>query len=142
MIRQIGSAIFIASLFTVIFTCEPWHVLTATDPAVPWSLRIAIFGFLRGVLIVLVSLAFEQRGGGASTRNLLDDQSDREVLLLNTEELKGSEIAEFLGIVQGHTVFEIWLGKDLSASRHGNSAALNCCRLCGRLEMFKMKGAG
>jgi uncharacterized protein YbjQ (UPF0145 family) len=29
--------------------------------------------------------------------------------------LPGREITEILGLVQGHTVFAIWLGKDLSA---------------------------
>jgi uncharacterized protein YbjQ (UPF0145 family) len=36
-------------------------------------------------------------------------------LLLNSAELPGREITETLGLVQGHTVFAIWLGKDLSA---------------------------
>jgi uncharacterized protein YbjQ (UPF0145 family) len=36
-------------------------------------------------------------------------------LLLNSAELPGREITEILGLVQGHTVFAIWLGKDLSA---------------------------
>jgi len=34
---------------------------------------------------------------------------------LNSTELPGQEITEILGLVQGHTVFAIWLGKDLSA---------------------------
>ena len=37
------------------------------------------------------------------------------VLLLNSDKLPGREITEILGLVQGHTVFAIWLGKDLSA---------------------------
>jgi uncharacterized protein YbjQ (UPF0145 family) len=36
-------------------------------------------------------------------------------LLLNSEDLPGREITEVLGLVQGHTVYAIWLGKDLSA---------------------------
>jgi uncharacterized protein YbjQ (UPF0145 family) len=35
--------------------------------------------------------------------------------LLNSAALPGREITEILGLVQGHTVFAIWLGKDLSA---------------------------
>jgi uncharacterized protein YbjQ (UPF0145 family) len=34
---------------------------------------------------------------------------------LNSAELPGRDITEILGLVQGHTVFAIWLGKDLSA---------------------------
>ncbi|CAB1078423.1 hypothetical protein D1AOALGA4SA_6164 [Olavius algarvensis Delta 1 endosymbiont] len=36
-------------------------------------------------------------------------------MLLNSDVLPGREITEILGLVQGHTVFAIWLGKDLSA---------------------------
>ena len=43
------------------------------------------------------------------------NESDRRVLLLSSDELPGREITEILGLVQGHTVFAIWLGKDLSA---------------------------
>jgi len=37
------------------------------------------------------------------------------VLLLNSAEVPGRATREILGLVQGHTVFAIWLGKDLSA---------------------------
>ncbi len=34
---------------------------------------------------------------------------------MNSTDIPGREIAEILGLVQGHTVFAVWLGKDLSA---------------------------
>ena len=34
---------------------------------------------------------------------------------MNSDKIPGKEIAEVLGLVQGHTIFAIWLGKDLSA---------------------------
>ena len=34
---------------------------------------------------------------------------------MNTDEAPGRQVTEVLGLVQGHTVFAIWLGKDLSA---------------------------
>jgi uncharacterized protein YbjQ (UPF0145 family) len=37
------------------------------------------------------------------------------ILLLKSAALPGREITEILGLVQGHMVFAIWLGKDLSA---------------------------
>ena len=37
------------------------------------------------------------------------------VLLLNSTELPDRKITNILGLVQGHTVYAIWLGKDLSA---------------------------
>jgi len=64
---------------------------------------------------VLVTLALEQRVRKASVEDPLSTESDRTVLLLNSDVLPGREINEILGLVQGHTVFAIWLGKDLSA---------------------------
>ena len=42
-------------------------------------------------------------------------ENDGSVLLLNSAEVPGRKTQEILGLVQGHTVFAIWLGKDLSA---------------------------
>jgi uncharacterized protein YbjQ (UPF0145 family) len=114
-IRQIGSLVFVAGLFTVIFAGVPWHVCAAEDPAVPWWLRIAIFCLLGGILVVLVTLALEQRTAGTSAETPLPAESEASVLLLNSTEIPGRQAREVLGLVQGHTVFAIWLGKDLSA---------------------------
>ncbi|MHC4702775.1 MAG: YbjQ family protein [Planctomycetota bacterium] len=35
--------------------------------------------------------------------------------VINSWEIPGRRPSEILGVVQGHTVFAIWLGKDLSA---------------------------
>ncbi|MBI9092895.1 MAG: YbjQ family protein [Desulfobacterium sp.] len=51
----------------------------------------------------------------ASVESLPPAASDPTVLLLNSDSLPGRDITEILGLVQGHTVFAIWLGKDLSA---------------------------
>lgn len=51
----------------------------------------------------------------ASVEEPLATESDRTVLLLNSDVLPGRKITEILGLVQGHTVFAVWLGKDLSA---------------------------
>ena len=45
----------------------------------------------------------------------LPAESDSTVLLLNSAEVPGRKTREILGLVQGHTVYAIWLGKDLSA---------------------------
>ncbi|MBW2565041.1 MAG: YbjQ family protein, partial [Deltaproteobacteria bacterium] len=89
----------------------PWYVMTADDPAVPWWLRIAVFCILGGILVVLATLALEQRTHAASVEEPLATESDRTVLLLNSDVLPGREITEILGLVQGHTVFAVWLGK-------------------------------
>jgi uncharacterized protein YbjQ (UPF0145 family) len=114
-IRQIGSLAFVLGLFTVIFAGIPWHVLVADDPVVPWWLRIAVFCLLGGILVVLVTLALEQRIYKMPADMTLPADSDSNVLLLNSDVVPGRQTREILGLVQGHTVFAIWLGKDLSA---------------------------
>ena len=99
IIRSIGSLAFVLGLFVVVFAGIPWHVLVADDPVVPWWLRIAIFCLLGGVLVVLLTVAVEQ-----SLSKRPQEPS-----------LAAVPVAEVLGLVQGHTVFAIWLGKDLSA---------------------------
>ena len=115
VLRHIGSGVFVLGLFTAVFVGMPWYVMVADDPVVPWWLRIAVFCLLGGILLVLATLALEQRAHTASFEERLATESDRTVLLLNSDVLPGREITEILGLVQGHTVFAIWLGKDLSA---------------------------
>jgi uncharacterized protein YbjQ (UPF0145 family) len=115
VLRHIGSAAFVLGLFTVVFAGIPWHVMVADDPVVPWWLRIAVFSILGGILVVLLTVALEQRISKVSVDEPLPDEPARAVLMLNSAELPGREITEVLGLVQGHTVFAIWLGKDLSA---------------------------
>jgi uncharacterized protein YbjQ (UPF0145 family) len=115
VLRHIGSVAFVAGLFTAVFAGIPWHVMVADDPAVPWWLRIAVFCLLGGILLVLATLGLEQIVQTVSVEEPLATESDRTVLLLNSDVLPGRKINEILGLVQGHTVFAIWLGKDLSA---------------------------
>jgi len=115
LLRHIGSIAFVLGLFTAVFAGIPWYVMVADDPAVPWWLKIAVFCLLGGILLVLATLAFEQNKNTASVEELPATETDRKVLLLNSAELPGQEITEILGLVQGHTVFAVWLGKDLSA---------------------------
>ena len=115
IIRHIGSLAFVLGLFTVVFVGMPWHVMVSQDPVVPWWLRTAIFCLLGGVLVVLITVAFEQRTQKTSARASLSTEPERTVLVLNSTTVPGRDITEVLGLVQGHTVFAIWLGKDLSA---------------------------
>jgi len=114
-LRHIGSVAFVLGLFTAVFAGMPWYVMVADDPVVPWWMRTAVFCLLGGILVVLVTLALEQRADKASVEEPLPTASDRTVLLLNSDVLPGREITEILGLAQGHTVFAVWLGKDLSA---------------------------
>ena len=115
VLRQVGALAFVLGLFTVVFIGMPWAVMVSTDPVVPWWLRIAVFCLLGGILVVLLTLALEQRKTLASGEGLFPAEPKGKVLLLNSLELPGREVKEILGLVQGHTVFAIWLGKDLSA---------------------------
>ncbi|MHC4623610.1 MAG: YbjQ family protein [Planctomycetota bacterium] len=115
VLRQIGSLAFVLGLFTAIFAGIPWHVMVADDPVVPWWLRIAVFCLLGGILVVLVTVAIEQRTKATRAQGPLPAESEAEILLLNSAEVPGRQPREILGLVQGHTVFAIWLGKDLSA---------------------------
>jgi uncharacterized protein YbjQ (UPF0145 family) len=114
-LRQIGSLAFVLGLFVSVFAGMPWYVMVADDPVVPWWLRIAVFCLLGGILVVLITLALEQRVQKASDEEPLSMKFDSTILLLNSDVLPGREITEILGLAQGHTVFAIWLGKDLSA---------------------------
>jgi uncharacterized protein YbjQ (UPF0145 family) len=114
-VRQVGAAAFVLGLFTTVFIGLPWYVVVADDPVLPWWFRTAVFCLLGGMLVVLGTLAVEQRGGRRGGAPPSSAKPDRDVLLLNTDTVPGRDVAEILGLVQGHTVFAIWLGKDLSA---------------------------
>jgi uncharacterized protein YbjQ (UPF0145 family) len=117
IVRHIGSLAFVLGIFTVVFVGVPWYVIVPDPnvPVVPWWLQIAVFCLLGGILVVLVTVAFEQRKIKTSAEAPLPAESESTVLLLNSTEIPGRQRREILGLVQGHTVYAIWLGKDLSA---------------------------
>ena len=115
LLRQIGSLAFVLGLFTALFVGMPWYVIVADDPVLPWWLRTAIFCLLGGILVVLLTLALEQSKKNVSERAVLPSDPVGKVLLSNFDVAPGGEATEVLGLVQGHTVFSIWIGKDLSA---------------------------
>ena len=115
--RQIGSLAFVLGLFVAVFGGVPWHVMVEDDPAVPWWLRIAIFCLLGGILVVLVTVALEQKVRAllAERPATLAEAAGGEMVVVNADQVPGRVVTKSLGLVQGHTVFAIWLGKDLSA---------------------------
>ncbi len=115
ILRHIGSLAFVLGLFSAVFAGIPWYIMVADDPVVPWWLKIAVFCLLGGILVVLITVALEQRRIKASEADSLTTESGRAISLLNSATLPARKITEILGLVQGHTVFAIWLGKDLSA---------------------------
>jgi uncharacterized protein YbjQ (UPF0145 family) len=115
ILRHIGSLAFVLGLFTVIFIGMPWHVSVSQDPVAPWWLRTAVYCILGGVLLVLLTVALELRKSKMSTEELVHAEFPPGILVLNSAEIPGRKITETMGVVQGHTIFAIWLGKDLSA---------------------------
>ena len=114
-LRRVGSLAFVLGLFTTVFAGLPWYVIVAEDPVVPGWLRVAVFGLLGGILVVLLTVALEQWKHRTSRGELPLTEPESRVSLMNSAEIPGREITEILGLVQGHTVFAIWLGQDLSA---------------------------
>ena len=112
ILRTIGSLAFVVGLFTTLFAGLPWYITVVDDPVIPWWFRSAIYCLLGGILLVLLTLAREQRKQRLSAA---DVQLTSRVLLSNTSEIPGREVTDILDIVQGHTIFAIWLGRDLSA---------------------------
>ena len=115
ILRHIGSLAFVLGIFSAIFFGIPWYVMVADDPVLPWWLKTAVFCLLGGILLVLLTVALEQRKSRKSAIESFTTESDRPGLLLTSAAFAGREISETLGLVQGHTVYAIWLGKDLSA---------------------------
>jgi uncharacterized protein YbjQ (UPF0145 family) len=114
-LRLFGSLAFVLGLFTAIFAGIPWYMIVADDPVIPWWLRIAVFCILGGILLVLLTVAIEQRKNKPSGDVFPLAESQPQILLLNSADVPNREITEVLGLVKGHTIFAIWLGKDLSA---------------------------
>ncbi|MEJ2222901.1 MAG: hypothetical protein P8X80_19090 [Desulfobacterales bacterium] len=123
-IRQIGSIAFVLGLFTALFIGLPWYVTVSDNPALPWWLRSAVFCLLGGILVVLATLALEQRTYRKSAEARPATESDRRVLLLSSDELPDREITEILGLVQGHTVFAIINVRYMTTSVIGSAAEL------------------
>jgi len=115
ILRQIGSLAFVLGLFTAIFAGIPWGVMVHDDPVIPVWLKAAVFCLLGGILLVLLTVALEQRRYKTSSEELPPAGSQPEILLMNSTDVVKGEITEILGLVKGHTIYAIWLGKDLSA---------------------------
>ena len=115
ILRHVGSLAFVLGLFTVVFLGMPWYVVVAEDPVLPWWFQAAVFCLLGGILVVLLTVALEQGKKRKTVTESFVSESDHPDLLLTSTALNGQEIAETLGLIQGHTVYAIWLGKDLSA---------------------------
>jgi len=118
-LRLVGSLGFVVGLFALVFVGVPWHVTVVNNPDVggplPWWFKAAVYLFLGGVVVVLASVAVEQRLGGPKARELEEAAEPVGLLIGNTDRVPGREVTEVLGLVEGHTIYAIWLGQDISA---------------------------
>jgi uncharacterized protein YbjQ (UPF0145 family) len=113
VIRLFGSLVFVLGLFVAIFAGIPWYVYN--EPLLPLWLEIAVYGFLGGILLVLLTVAVEQRRSKGAAEELPPVGSQPRMMLQNSAEVPGRQVTENLGLVKGHTIFAIWLGRDISA---------------------------
>jgi len=112
-LRLVGSLAFVLGLFTAIFAGMPWYIYH--EPTLPWWLKTAVYCLLGGILLVLLTVAAEQGKGRAQRKEFPDAEIQSRVLIQNSAEVPGRKITQILGLVQGHTIFAIWIGRDLSA---------------------------
>lgn len=113
VIRLFGSLVFVLGLFVAIFAGVPWYVYN--EPLLPLWLEIAVYAFLGGILLVLLTVAVEQRRSKAVEKRLPPSKTRSRITLQNSAEVPGHQVTENLGLVKGHTIFAIWLGRDISA---------------------------
>ena len=112
-LRLIGSLGFVIGLFVSIFVGMPWYLYN--EPTLPLWLKIAVFSLMGGLLLVLITVAAEQASVKPKKKELEEKESGGGIPLQNSSEVPGREIQENLGLVQGHTIYAIWIGKDLSS---------------------------
>jgi uncharacterized protein YbjQ (UPF0145 family) len=113
VIRLFGSLVFVLGLFVAVFAGVPWYVYN--EPLLPLWLEIAVYAFLGGILLVLLTVAVEQRRAKGAGEELPPVGSPPRMMLQNSAEVPGRRVTENLGLVKGHTIFAIWLGRDISA---------------------------
>ena len=119
VLRLVGSMGFVVGLFAIVFVGIPWYVAIVDNPQVggllPWWFRGAVYLVLAGIVVVLVSVALEQRLWGQKAEELEEADEPAGLLVGNTDRVPGREVSELLGLVEGHTIYAIWLGKDIAA---------------------------
>ncbi len=113
IIKLIGAVAFILGLFTVIFAGIPWYIYN--DPLLPWWIKTAGYLLVGGILLVLLAVGIEHRGIKDLSRETPSDEPKSKILLQNSDKVPDREIKEALGVVKGHTIFAVSLGRDLSA---------------------------
>ena len=118
-IRLIGSLAFVLGFFALIFVALPWYVTIVDDSTMggplPLWVKTAVYALLGGILVVLVTVALEQARLRPKAAAPAPEDLPAGIMLENTDQVPGREVTEALGLVKGHTIYAIWLGRDISA---------------------------
>ncbi len=118
-IRLIGSLAFVLGFFALIFVALPWYVTIVDDSTVggplPLWVKAAVYALLGGIVVVLVTVALEQARLRPKAAAPAPEALPEGILMENTDRVPGREVTEALGLVKGHTIYAIWLGRDISA---------------------------
>ena len=119
LIRFIGSTAFVLGGFTLVFIGFPYIVTIANDPNIggplPIWFKIAVYSLLGGIIVVLLSIGLETFMM-KSKGDLLDIPEDAcDLIVENTGAIPSRKVAQVLGLVQGQTIYAIWIGQDISA---------------------------
>jgi len=118
-IRLIGSLAFVLGFFALIFVALPWYVTIVDDSAgggpLPLWVKAAVYALLGGIVVVLVTVALEQARLRPKAAAPAPQAMPEGILMENTDRVPGREVTEALGLVKGHTIYAIWLGRDISA---------------------------
>ena len=119
LIRLLGSSSFALGFFTILFIGIPWLVTIVNNPDIggplPWWFKGSVYLLLGGVAVVMISVAIEQFILRPKPGKLEQEIESEGLLVENIDYVPGREVSKVLGMVQGHTVYAIWLGKDISA---------------------------
>ncbi len=118
-IRRIGSLAFVLGFFCLVFAAVPWCVSVVDSSDIggplPWWVKGAVYLLLGGIAVVLVTVALEPTLRGAKPGRPGEEAVPTGLLVANTDCVPGRQITEGLGLVKGHTIYAIWLGKDIAA---------------------------
>lgn len=113
VIRWMGGLAFMIGLLIIVFIGIPWYVYQ--DPMLPWWMKTAVYLVMGGILVVLAAVGVEYRGAVPLKQTERPAETEKKILLFNTWEIPDRKVKESLGLVKGHTIFAVSLGKDLSA---------------------------
>ncbi len=112
-IRFLAANVFVLSVLTCVVYGIPYFLFQ--DPRIPLVIQVAVLAALGGGIIALASVILEQQIRKPKSEPLPSRGTGGEVMVVNSSQIPGREIVETLGLVKGHIIWAIWIGKDVAA---------------------------